>query len=520
MNALRCQHSTSRGFAMLLILITLAIGTILATAYLASRDNSAVIGANATAGASARAAALATINSGIAILETETDWRTNHSAGVVFSNVPFAGASVDLILKDLVTGAPPTSSSTDIELTAVARVADVEERVVAHAFVPPPDDEPDLDLSEFAIFVKDKLTIKDTSLIARWNTSPRSVLRKPLALGTLSKDAAAIALSDYAVAVDGIAYVLPGSSSLLVSNDGPAGLPVMVLPDTIVMPNPPNPGTLAIGLSTDFSRDGSANSFTVTNDRRVRKLNFKNGAVLTLRGPLTLIADDTITIEKGSKISVEGDVKIVAYKDARFKDDALIELQNGASLTFFVKDDLEIDDAAIVQAGAQRNASGDAAWMNPARATIYALPSSSGKTWTIKNDAIVKGMLYSPAGRVRVDQNSAVFGRIAAQEVSIEHGSALYYDHTLDTGNGFTVFTSPVYDSNGKVRPAIKTLTSLDNDLIDTVNGIIRALEALQPPPGPNEPTPRTVHVTYEIVSLSRDTANWESKASLIAMEE
>ena len=54
-----------RGIAMMLVLISLALATILASAYLASRDNSLAIGRNATASAAARWAALSALEIGV-----------------------------------------------------------------------------------------------------------------------------------------------------------------------------------------------------------------------------------------------------------------------------------------------------------------------------------------------------------------------------------------------------------------------------------------------------------------------
>ena len=96
---------------MMMVLVSLALATILASAYLASRDNSVVIGQNATASAAARWAALSAMETTVAVLQTETDWRTNHIDGVLIENYPLAGALITITARDQETGAPPTTDS-------------------------------------------------------------------------------------------------------------------------------------------------------------------------------------------------------------------------------------------------------------------------------------------------------------------------------------------------------------------------------------------------------------------------
>ncbi|MCZ6811090.1 MAG: hypothetical protein O7D97_03725, partial [Planctomycetota bacterium] len=108
----RNPNVNRRGLAMLLVLVGLMIGTILATAYLASRDNSAAIGENIAAAARARWGAASALELGIAIMQTQTDWRTSHINGKLLDDYSFlAGATIDLDIIDLQTALPPTAES-------------------------------------------------------------------------------------------------------------------------------------------------------------------------------------------------------------------------------------------------------------------------------------------------------------------------------------------------------------------------------------------------------------------------
>ena len=77
----QAHNTRRRGLAMLLVIISVIIATVLATAYLASRDNSLPIGDNAKSAASARWSALSSIDVAIAVIETRTDWRTADPTG-------------------------------------------------------------------------------------------------------------------------------------------------------------------------------------------------------------------------------------------------------------------------------------------------------------------------------------------------------------------------------------------------------------------------------------------------------
>src|SRR5262245_42027387 len=105
-----------RGVAMLLVLISLMMATILSMAYVASRDNSAAIGENIASSAAARWSSESGLDMGLAILETEADWRTMHNNGKLLDDFPLDGGVFDLDVVDLETNMPPTATSSHIEL--------------------------------------------------------------------------------------------------------------------------------------------------------------------------------------------------------------------------------------------------------------------------------------------------------------------------------------------------------------------------------------------------------------------
>ena len=112
------RSSARRGVAMLLVIISLAFATIAAVAYLASRDNSSMIGTNIASGAQSRWAAESALDTVEALLQTETDWRTAHNDGVLFSDLNMGDAVVTVYLQDIHTLTPPTATTEFVQATA------------------------------------------------------------------------------------------------------------------------------------------------------------------------------------------------------------------------------------------------------------------------------------------------------------------------------------------------------------------------------------------------------------------
>jgi hypothetical protein len=210
-----------RGLAMMMVLVSLALATILSTAYLTSRDNSLAIGLNSTAAARARWAALSALEMAVAVLQTETDWRNNHTNGVLLDSYPLAGATITITVRDMETDAPPTDTSEYLELTATASVdidndgrADGVQETKIEAYVPRvAGNRVAIDLAEFAIFVEDDIILNDSATVARWATAPLSGLGRRIQLGTQASASSSVDVRDTAVCIDTTVYYQTGASS-------------------------------------------------------------------------------------------------------------------------------------------------------------------------------------------------------------------------------------------------------------------------------------------------------------------
>jgi Tfp pilus assembly protein PilX len=524
-----------RGLAMMMVLVSLALATILASAYLASRDNSLVIGRNSTATARARWAALSALETAVAVLQTETDWRNSHTNGVLLDSYPLAGATITITARDMETDAPPTDTSEYVELTATASVdvdndgrADGVQETKIEAYVPRvAGNRVAIDLAEFAIFVEDDIILSDSTTVARWATAPLSHLGRRIHLGTQATASSSVDVRDTAACIDTTVYYQTGASSSLVANA--TGFPIMEVEQPFEIPFRlgPGPGVPDPDSPTPPDlRPSAGDSVTINSDERFDDIVVED-AQLTLQGDITVVCDDLLEIDDQSKCYIDGNVTLIAFGDFEVKDDSFIELLDGATLTVFVGDDIEIRNGYIgeLRPDNDRDHTGNAPYMDPLRIRIYSIDHAAVDThyWLIRLNSVVKGSIYGHPVELRVYDQSSVYGRVAVHDVRFTGNAGLFYDHALDEQQGYTNPDSLLIDgSTGDLDSAFLGLTWLDptslQALADATETVIHAngtsiaptTSAPVDPPLPGDPTPRPVLVTYELTTFGMDMGQWE----------
>ncbi|MCI0676633.1 MAG: hypothetical protein L0Y42_12770, partial [Phycisphaerales bacterium] len=238
MNVNAQSRIRSRGVAMLLVLVSLMMATILTAAYVASRDNSATIGANVANSATARWVADSGLDVGLTILQTKANWRQEHDGGTLVRDFPVMGGTLNIDVIDVETGIPPDANTENVRLTARGLLDGVEQSASAIAYVPV-DTSVDVDLSEFALFATQGITLTDDALITRWPMAPQTTLGRPISLGTRATNAFSVSVDGNAAVIDGRAfYPITASSSIIaVSND--STLVAHPIGDLIPTPLPP-----------------------------------------------------------------------------------------------------------------------------------------------------------------------------------------------------------------------------------------------------------------------------------------
>lgn len=513
---------------MMLVLIALFMGTIIASAYLASRDNSKVIGQNITAAAEARWAATSGIELAVAVMQTEEDWRTLHSEGKLLDDYPIGDGTLDIDLIDIETDAAPTAETSHFRVLATATVDGVEQYASATAYVEPvPPESADVDLSEFVVFASDHIALYDNATVSRWAEAPLSELGERLAFGTQSKDLGAISLNGDSVAIDTTVYHGPGASPALVKVQGPSSIDETSLADDIPLPDPPVPDVEFPKDSDSYPYiDVSAFTFTLDSDYRAGSAIHKFGSDITYEGDITVTVNHDFQVESGSTLTIDGNVTLIVFDDFRVKQSA-IQLTEDSTLTIFVRDDFELDDAYIGEAPydseTSHDSTGHASYMDPQSVVIYSIePDTASTNWNLKGTTVVKGSIYAPhTENLEILNDSALYGRIAVQGIEIKNDAGLFYDHSLDTGTGYTSDKSAIFDEDGNIKDVFKALASLDDASLEALAAggfVIFSGEKTygesdeeEGEGGGSGPTPRTVEVEYELVAFGSDPQVWEA---------
>lgn len=530
---IRNNHNPRRrGVAMLLVMVSLMMATIMATAYLASRDNSAAIGQNITSAAAARWSTTTGLQLGIAIFQTETDWRTAHNKGKLLDDYRIGAALIDLDIIDLATDQPPTVEAQYIRLTSTATVDGIEQVAIAMAYVPLDyDSAVSVDLSEFAIFTAGYLELSGDAILTRWPMAPLADMGRRIAVGTQAVDPSSIDLIGNAAAIDTTVYHDSGASGALITNSSGSSVDQVELSGSIPMPAAPDPGvTEPEDPSPNSSLDTVGETITYTADGRWDQVTDENSQV-TLHGDITLVTDHDRRLLVGTVLRIDGNVTLVVFGDL-IMDNSAIELLPGSTLDMYVRGAIELRDSYIgdERVDNARDNSGNARYMDPDRVQIYSLGSDQND-WLLRNNSVVKASIYAPGYAMEIADDSAVYGRVAAGELRIKDQGALFYDHSLDSRNGYTNTDSKIYDADGMLISELDLLSSLnDSDLQSFADAIGTDVEAqgdriisttstaiATAEPLPDAPTPRPVPVKYEIMSFGTDVKAWEAKASTAA---
>lgn len=537
---IRCARRNAvqarRGMAMLLVLISLGTATILTMAYVASRDNSIEIGTNVADSATARWSAMAGLELGVAVLETESDWRTNHVNGVMLDDHPIGVAMVDLLIEDLETGAPPTETTNDVRLTSIATVDNVTQTASATAHISDPEHGGiDVDLSEFAVFVGSDAVIEGDATITRWPTAPSSELGRRIAIGTNAEASGTITFNGNGVAIDASVYHGAGASASLVLNTNSPPLQLEGLLGNIPLPAAPefpaprpevggeaedSIDKLEIDTDTTLDASGAYEEIRVTDAT----------AVLSVKGDVTLAVAGNLELANQTGMIIDGNLTLVIYDDFKMGNYSFIELLPGATLHVHIGDELIISNAYIGDERADRSvrdSTGTAPYMDPNR--VYLFGSSNSATWGMRNQSVIKGNLYIPASRLNVREQSAIYGRVAANKLSLTGTASIFYDHWLNSDGGYTNPDSLLFNEDGTIKTEVQSLASLDGsalqNLADALTAPIADVDGGLLGPllgggddddvvlGPTDPTPRTVAVQVEFRQHGSDSRSWERNA-------
>lgn len=126
-----CDRRRSRGAALLLVLIAVAIATILALSFLASQTPTAVVASNIDRKAKARQIAESALKMAIDYVSENPTWRTDKTSGQWMDDAALDGGTFDLFGVDETDGDLADDNTEAVTLTAIATYQGVTHRVMA-----------------------------------------------------------------------------------------------------------------------------------------------------------------------------------------------------------------------------------------------------------------------------------------------------------------------------------------------------------------------------------------------------
>ncbi len=525
------MHPHRRGVAMLLVLISVAIASILASAYLVSRDNSLAISRNSVAATQARWAAMSGLETAVAILQPETDWRRNHVNGMLVDGYQVAGAALTITALDIETNQAPTADSEYLRILATAKVDidndgsfDGRQSTVFLAYVPVvTKPRVAVGLNEFAIFARDGFQMRNNATVARWPTAPLGRLGRRINIATHAQGSGDILITDNAACVDCTVYHSGTASGTLVDDASGPVVATTSLSFNIPFPGVPDHGEPSSAGGSDTTINGSI--VTVSANDRFDDIFVTNGAQWTLQGDITIVAEHNLEITAGSTVVIDGNVTLVIFNDLDVILSS-IEVTPGSTLTVYVGDDVALTDGYIgeVRSDNVRDNSGNEQYMDPLDIRLHTIETTGEiRLWKLWANSVIKGSFHGESMQVSIKQESAVYGRVAAKTVTITDNGALFYDSALDPRVGYTNPDSSLFSVAGNLETAYSLGFTLDSGslqmLADVTGNVIHAngkavypMVAPPPPPPPaaGDPTPRPVPVEYILVTFGPDMTRWE----------
>ena len=518
---------------MMLVLVSLATATILASAYLASRDNSAAIGRNISDATEARAAAMSAIEFAAAVLQTDADWIGATSDGTLVTGTVIGNAVVDIDVVDADTGGVTDSSTSTVDITTTATVGGISQVSRALMSVEPQDagTRVDLDFSEFAIMTTEVAALADTSTLAVWDDALNgdAATTKPINVTSVASGSQTFSIGTNAAAAFTTIYVPPGSAASYVDDDSGSPATIVELSDDLpIAASPSFPGAPPSSTKEpDF--DASSDTILATGGRFE---NFNADANVTVQVPdgQTIIVERDLDLASGASIVISGNVEIAVHGDVDMNTHSAILVEPDGKLKLWIGGKLTTSESyfgpSTFSGADDMLTGGDAPWSDPRAIQIYSigtdpLETIPGAIWKLFHGTVATASFHAPnAHKFQIKHGSAIYGRVLTSDLSLTQGSSIFYDPSLDTGLGFTNPDSAIWTETGDIEPVIETsLTSLDDAVVDGIEtslGLTTVLPVAFVPSPVGIATARVNSVSWSMSESGADIAEWESDAQTV----
>ena len=252
---------------------------------------------------------------------------------------------------------------------------------------------------EYAIYVADKLTLKNGTTISAYNNKPGD---PPLQIGTTSTDAGAVTAKT-GVTIDGdIVIGVGGDTDTVIDNKAEAAVTGQCYPSLLKKKTPTiNVPQALLNMASSGALTGSS---TISTSVKYDSIN--------LKGVVDPNKTDIINVDaKNVEIYVTGDL-ILGNGDE-------LQIQPDASLTIYLGGNLFIDNS-----GAINNLT-----MIPKQLKVYGLDTCINIDF--KNSGIFYGAIYAPEADIRLYNGVTVYGAMVGKSFTQDVNANFFYDMSL-----------------------------------------------------------------------------------------
>lgn len=504
-----------RGVAMVLVIASVATITVVLSVFMSSRQDGPQVAANGASGIAARAAAESGLDLAHAIMaEPNIDWRTKHVAGVLVNNYNFGTGTITITVKDEF-GNAPDADTEFVFVECTGTVSGFSQIAESEVYAPVDDNKVDIDLSEFAVFGQNAITIDD-AVVGRWDASPTSFMKWPVRIGTNSTATDAVRVANLSNIIDGSAYVR-GDAAGNAINDAFATRAVKRV-DVTMSESLPVPASRTVDTSDillDADTDPAMESDLTTTfvaDKHYGSFKVDKGAkfVSSFPAPTRVAIDGDVSVTGASTWLVEGEVDLVISGNLVITGDSVLRPADAAShLKIYVGGTVLVQSSALggtraVRTGFANPIDIETPYRSPETLQLYKQPGSRSSSWRFMDNALVLGEIHGKNADVQVSNMSAVFGRVLGYTVNINSDSVVFYDPMLDTRRGYTNPRSALFEAAQDLDDAATAVISTVDDG-DTVKGALDFIESGIVRLGDKPPRPVFSKVTRVGVDVRSD---------------
>lgn len=467
---LRMHAPGRRGIALLLVLGVLAAVTILTAGALTSQQNAPTMGQNAAAEVQAKWSAESAAEIAAAVLETEFDYSGANAQMMVDQLIARGMADVSITT---LSGGEPTPHDRELLLRATASVSGVTREItkrVSLSVLAPPSKAADAYYTEFGVVASEVLDIDSDALVASWKLSPDTHSPMPVAIGVFTASGDKVEIEPSANLIEAALFAHADADPVLdalikAPNLAPKGARIPYSLPLAAEPIPASLSSLPVAASDDIQLDGTGDSATLSTGGLYKKVEVKNGAVLTLDASNgTHYSFETLKISSDGVVVIKGAVLLEMRNRLEVKDGATLALADDRSaLAAFVTNDITLEKCGIgtpvdVARANDRGISSLTVYQRPDRIRIFARSKDNSRpNLKIRDRALVRAVIHAPQSEFTLE-NATLVGRASAKRVLLKRDSELYYDPRLDRRVGFTQLNGPLYGENGTALPSLAEL--------------------------------------------------------------